>query len=111
MALHIDFGEPVLDRKQAEALTCGELNDFYCAASEVEGLNLFFVLLASLHHYEDAGERALAAYLSFLTAYYLFTPLTPPGSWTLAMHYVEKAVRLDPQPEYLAWRELMRAGN
>ena len=111
MDLKIDFGAPILDKKQAEALTCGGLNDFYCAASELDGVNLFFVLLASLHHYEDTGEIRLAARLSFLTAYYLFTPLTPPGSWPLAMHYIAKAIRLDPQPEYLEWRDLVEKGN
>lgn len=111
MELRIDFGEPIMDRAQAAALDLHDLDDFYAAASELDGLNLFFILLASLHHYEDAGDARLAARLSFLTAYYLFTPLTPPGSWPLAMHYIEKALRLDPQAEYQEWRELMEKGN
>lgn len=111
MELKIDFGEPIIGPEQAAALTCGDLDAFYCASSELDGLNLFFILLASLHHYEDAGDFGLAARLSFLAAYYLFTPLTPPGSWPLAMHYIEKALRLDPRPEYREWRELMEKGN
>lgn len=111
MELKIDFGEPILHKEQAAALDVRDLDSFYAAASEVEQLNLFFILLASLHHYEDRGDARLAAHLSFLTAYYLFTPLTPPGSWPLAVHYMEKALRLDPQPEYREWKELMERGN
>ncbi len=111
MKLKIDFGEPVLDKELAESLELRDLDDFYAASSEPDQLNLFFILLASLHHYEDAGDTVLAAHLSFLAAYYLFTPLTPPGSWPLSMHYIEKAVCLDPKPEYLEWRELMAGGN
>lgn len=57
MDLKIGFGAPILDKKRAEALTCGGLDNFCCAAPELDRLNLFF----ALHHYEDAGNGKLAA--------------------------------------------------
>ena len=74
-------------------------------------VNLFFILLASLHYYEENGDAVRAAHLSFLTAYYVFTPLTPPGSECLALHYMNKAVSLNPIPEYKEWLLIMGKGN
>ena len=111
MKLRIDFAKPVWEEKEAAALTCDDLNDFYAAASETERLDLFFMLLATLHRFEEAGEKSLAAHLSFLTAYYLFVPLTPPASCRLALHYIKKAIRLDPKPLYKEWQALIEKGN
>ena len=109
--LKIDFGNPFIGEDQLEKLTANDLNRFYASASELDKLNLFFVLLNSLHLYEESGRVEQAAYLSFLTAYYLFVPLTPPGSCTLALHYIENAIRLDPKQEYMEWQALIRKGN
>ena len=109
--LKIDFSDPLIGQEQLEKLTTDDLNAFYAASSEVDRLNLFFVLLNSIHHCEEKGRRAQAAYLNFLAAYYLFVPLTPPGSCSLALHYMRKAVSLDPKPEYREWLSLMEKGN
>ena len=73
--------------------------------------NLFFLLLNSCHRYLDRGERERAARLCFLMAYYLFVPLTPPGSQPLAMHYIRRAVELHPLEEYRKWQAWMERGN
>lgn len=111
MELKIDFGNPIIGEEQLTRLTADDLNDFYASASEINRLNLFFVLLNSLHHYEKRGRSKQAAYLSFLAAYYLFVPLTPPGSSSLALHYIKKSIILDPKPEYQEWFALMQKGN
>lgn len=111
MELKIDFGDPIIGEEQLTRLTADDLNDFYASASEIDRLNLFFVLLNSLHHYEERGKSKQAAYLSFLAAYYLFVPLTPPGSCGLALHYIQKAIALDHKPEYEEWFRLMQKGN
>lgn len=111
MELKIDFGNPFIEEEQLAKLTTDDLNDFYASASEVNRLNLFFVLLNSLHQYEERGEMEQTAYLCFLLAYYLFIPLTPPGSSSLARYYIEKAIVLDPKPEYRQWRLLVQKGN
>ncbi len=111
MKLQINWGEPVIRREDVLEISIGDLNDFYAAASEVDQLNLFFILLTSLRRYLDLGDRERAAHLSFLAAYYLFTPLTPPGSWELSMHYIRQAVALNPREEYREWVPLMEAGN
>lgn len=92
-------------------MTTADLDSFYASAGEVDQLNLFFQLEASFHRYLAEGRAELAAHLAFLTAYYLFTPLTPPASWELALHYIREAVRLAPCPEYREWLVLMEKGN
>ncbi|MDE6281322.1 MAG: hypothetical protein K2M15_05980 [Oscillospiraceae bacterium] len=111
MKLTIDFGNPMFDEETAGALTLSDLDDFYVSASELDRLNLFFELEATFHRYLDAGKNRLAAHLAYLTAYYLFTPLTPPASCALALHYIREALRLAPCPEYQTWLELIEKGN
>ena len=111
MKLTIDFGNPIFDEETASALTPNDLDDFYISASELDRLNLFFELEATFHQYLDAGKKELAAHLAYLTAYYVFTPLTPPASCELALHYIKEALRLAPCQEYQDWLELIEKGN
>ena len=111
MRLKIDFSNPIFEAETAAAITTQDLNDFYAAAGEVDQLNLFFQLEASFHHHLEAGRAELSAHLAFLTAYYLFTPLTPPASCELAERYIHEALKLCPLPEYQEWSELIRQGN
>ena len=85
MELTVDFGNPVFDEQ---------------AAWE-----------ASFRRHLEAGRAELSAHLAFLTAYYLFTPLTPPASWELATYYIREALRLHPAQEYREWCALIEKGN
>lgn len=111
MKLAIDFGDPVFPKEAVLSITPNDLDEFYVAASDFDKSNLFFMLLTSLHHYEGGGDARRAAHLSFLIAYYLFITLTPPGSFDLAMHYIGKAISLNPIPEYEEWLGLIKKGN
>ena len=62
---------------QNHAILHSDLNCFYADASEVDRLNLFFVLEASLHRLQGEERMKTAAYCAFLMAYYLFIALTP----------------------------------
>ncbi|MEZ3505832.1 MAG: hypothetical protein K1W10_02540 [Lachnospiraceae bacterium] len=111
MGIRIDFSEPVIEKGIVMEMGSGDLDDFYASASDFDKSNLFFILLASLHYYEESGDTVRAAHLSFLTAYYVFTPLTPPGSHQLALHYIKKAVSMNPLSEYKEWLSIMEKGN
>lgn len=111
MNVEIDFSKPIIDESHVMEIGSGDLDDFYVSASNFDKSNLFFVLLASLHYYEENGDTVRAAHLNFLTAYYVFTPLTPPGSQQLALHYIKKAVSMNPLPEYKEWLSIMEKGN
>ena len=111
MRIQIDFGEPIFPVAIAQQISPNDLNDFYCTASDFDKSNIFFMLLASMHHYEDQQQTELAAHLSYLIACYLFITLTPPGSGNLALHYINKAIELNPCEEYLDWLKLMNKGN
>ena len=111
MKLTIDFSEPVFARDTVLQIQPTDLNDFYTGASDFDKNNIFFMLLTSLHHYEDLGDKVRAAHLSFLAACYLFIALTPPGSCLLALHYIKKAIALHDTPEYRKWLALMEKGN
>ena len=111
MKLTIDFSEPVFARETVLQIQPTDLNDFYAGASDFDKHNIFFMLLTSLHHYEDLGDKVRAAHLSFLAACYLFIALTPPGSCLLALHYIKQAIALHDTPEYRKWLALMEKGN
>ena len=111
MKLNINWNDPIIADADVMKLTANDLDDFYCTASELDKSNLFFVLLTSLHYYEEKKDIEKAAHLSFLTANYLFVALTPPGSYNLALHYMKKAVFLNPKSEYHEWYRLMEQGN
>jgi len=111
MKLAVDFSKPVFAREEVLRIRPTDLNDFYVDASAFDKNNIFFMLLTSLHHYEDAGDKVRAAHLSFLAAYYLFIALTPPGSCLLALHYIKKAITLNDTAEYRQWLALMEKGN
>lgn len=109
--MKIDFGEPIICKEKVLEITTQALDTFYTSSNEVDQLNLFFMLLASLHYHIDQSNNAEAAHLSFLIAYYLFVPLTPPGSYPLAMHYIEKAISLHDTPYYNQWYDFIKKGN
>ena len=107
----IDFDKPIIGKDHILEIDSGDLDDFYVCASATDRNNFFFVLLASLHYYEENVDTLRAAHLSFLVAYYVFIPLTPPGSHCLALHYMNKAISLYPLPEYKEWLVVMEKGN
>ena len=109
--MRIKFDEPIVGKDSVLEIGSKELDDFYAAASDIDRINLFFILLASLHYYEEKGDTVRTAHLSFLMAYYVFAPLTPPGSECLALYYMNKAVSLNPIPEYKEWLSIMEKGN
>lgn len=109
--MRIKFDEPIIGKDNVLEIGSKDLDDFYVSASDTDRMNLFFILLTSLHYYERNGDTVRAAHLSFLAAYYVFTPLTPPGSHYLALHYMNKAISLNPLPEYSEWLVVMEKGN
>lgn len=109
--MRIKFDEPVIGKEDVLEIGSEDLDNFYVSASDIDRMNLFFVLLTSLYYYEENGDTVRAAHLNFLAAYYVFTPLTPPGSYYLALHYMNKAISLNPLPEYREWLIVMEKGN
>ncbi len=105
MKISIDFGHPYFDEKAIFEMTLNDLNDFYGDEDEVDRLNLFFELEASLHRFQRENSLKAAARCAFLMAYYLFIVLTPPASLELADYYIDRALEWDDTPEYRQWRE------
>jgi len=111
MKLKIDWEKPILQEDYVLQIELSDLDDFYVMASDLDKSNLFFVLLVSFQNYLEKLRQELAAHLSFLMAYYLFTSLTPPGSYELSMHYIKQAVLLNPLEIYKEWYSLIEQGN
>ena len=111
MTIKIDFGHHYFDKNEILELSLDDLNSFYADANEVNQLNLFFVLEASLHRLQNEGKMQAAARCAFLMAYYLFIALTPPASFELAEFYIDKALEWDETPEYRQWKETIEEGN
>ena len=109
--MRVNFDKPIIEEECVLEIAIGDLDNFYVSASDIDRVNFFFILLTSLHYYEENGDTVRAAHLSFLTAYYVFTPLTPPGSECLALHYMNKAVLLNPIQEYKECLSIMEKGN
>ncbi len=111
MTLKIDFERPVFSSEITDRLTTTDLDDFYVNSAEIDKLNLYFCLLASAHHYQSDANVPKTAKLYFLIAYYLFVPLSPPGSEELALYYINKAISLNPLSEYKEWLSIIEKGN
>ena len=111
MKISIDFEHPYFDERAILALTPAALNAFYTDENEVNRLDLFFVLEASLHRLQRENRLKAAARCAFLMAYYLFVPLTPPASFELAEFYIDRALEWDETPEYSQWKKLIDQGN
>ncbi len=111
MTLKIDFSQPIFPKTIVHEITVSDLDNFYAVSSDLDKSNLFFMLLTSAYHYENSEDFVTAAHLYFLAAYYLFVPLTPPGSYQLALHYINKAIMLNPSFEYKEWFSFMEKGN
>ena len=111
MKIRIDFGHPYFEEKELLELALDDLNCFYGDANEVDRLDLFFVLEASLHRFEGKNSMKAAARCAFLMAYYLFIALTPPASFELAEYYIDRALEWDETPEYRRWKKNIDEGN
>lgn len=111
MNITIDFSHPYFEEETILALTLQDLDDFYVEANEVDRLNLFFMLEASLHRLQTKDRRKAAARCAFLMAYYLFVPLTPPASSELAGFYIDKTLEWEETPEYCQWKKIIEEGN
>lgn len=111
MEIKIDFDNSVIPENKVLEIGTVDLDDFYADASDFDKGSLFFMLLTSVHHYEENGDKVRAAHLSFLAAYYLFTVFTPLGSLYLSLHYIKKAISLNHLPKYDEWLALMEQGN
>ena len=111
MKISIDFEHPYFDEETIFGLTLNDLDRFYADENEVNRLNLFFVLEASLHKLQRENSMKAAARCAFLMAYYLFIALTPPASWELAEFYIDRALEWDETPEYSQWKKLIDKGN
>ncbi len=111
MKVKIDFEHPYFDEKIIFELTLDDLNCFYADANEVNRLNLFFILEASLHKLQDRKNVKASARCAFLMAYYLFVPLTPPASYELSRFYIDRALEWDETSEYRQWKERIGKGN
>lgn len=111
MKINIDFGHPYFDERAILELKLTDLDDFYVGENEINRLNLFFVLEASLHRFQSENRMKAAARCAFLMAYYVFLPLTPPASFELAEFYIDRALEWDETPEYRKWKNLIDEGN
>ena len=111
MKIKIDFEHPYFDKDAIFFLTINDLNCFYSDENEINRLNLFFILEASLHKFQSEKNRKAAARCAFLMAYYLFIPLTPPASFDLAEFYIDRALEWDETPEYRQWKKAIDERN
>ena len=111
MKILINFSEPIICKNKVLDISPTDLDDFYLTASDYDKNNLFFILLTSIHYYEDSGDTVEAAHLNFLAAYYLFNTLTPPGSPSLALYYINRAISLNHLAKYDEWFDLIKKGN
>ena len=53
--MRVNFDKPIIEKECVLETVTGDLDNFYAAASDIDRINLFFILLASLHYYEEKG--------------------------------------------------------
>lgn len=93
------------------SLTEEILDDLYSNSSEIERCNIFFHLQNEYFYLKNKGLVKETAYICYLISYYLFTPLTPPHSDSLAYEYAKEAHELDTSQSYADWLEIVIKGN
>ena len=109
MKLSIDWEKPFIEAGDILKMTTSALDDFYASATECNRMNLYFVLLNTLNRCGESREEA--AHIHWLAAYYLFVPLTPPGSRELAEGHIRKAIELNSQEKYREFLLMIEKGN
>lgn len=62
--MRVNFDKPIIKKECVLETVIGDLDNFYASASDIDRVNLFFILLASLYYYEENGDAVRAAYLS-----------------------------------------------
>ncbi len=87
------------------------LDDLYVTSDEIDKFNIFFHLQNEYFYLLRKERHIEAAYVCYLISYYLFQPLTPPHSCTLAYEYAARAIELNPIPKYSEWLEEVGRGN
>lgn len=73
MKITIDFGHPYFEEEVLLGLTQDDLNCFYADASEVDRLNLFFVLEASSRERTHENRCLLCVFDGVLSFYRIDT--------------------------------------
>ena len=92
-------------------LTESVLDDLYSSSSEIEQFNIFFHLQNEYIFLKNAWKNKETAYLCYLISYYVFTPLTPPHSETIALEFAKKAISIDSTEKYIHWLKIVNKGN
>lgn len=111
MDISINWENSIFSSVQIQEMNTVDLDDFYVSASDIDRLNLFFILEASFHRSIAEGKVHISAKAAYLMAYYLFVTLTPPASCELAEHYIDEALRLNPLPAYKEMKRNISDGN
>ena len=104
MKLTVDFDHPYFEENKILSIMPRDLDDYYAEAGEIDQLNLYFVLEASLYRLQKRKRSVAAAHCAFLLAYYVFVALTPPAAEELANAYIDKALAWNETQEYQAWK-------
>lgn len=92
-------------------LTESVLDELYVNFNETNQFNIFFHLQNEYFYLKKNKNLKELAYVSYLISYYIFHPLTPPHSESLALEYAKIALELDNNPKYKDWIEEVKAGN
>lgn len=108
---HFEFHSQLIPVKNIFDLTEAILSDLYTQSNEVEGLNIYFHLQYNYYSLLKNNHFKEAAHICYLMSYYLFVPLTPPHSESLALEFATKAEELNPNEKYVQWIEYVLKGN
>lgn len=109
--LILDFNKTFISEEDILTITPEELDEQHYRATELGRFNIFFVLLSTLHIFEEDKKLDLVAYTSYLISYYLFVPLMPHGSKKLALFYAKKALDIEQSKKHQNWYDLVQTEN
>lgn len=108
---YFSFESEPIPAEDVFSLTESVLDDLYKNSSEIEQLNIFFHLQNEYIFLKNAEKKTEAAYLCYLISYYVFTPLTPPHSETIALEFAKEAISIDSTEKYIRWLNIVKKGN
>ena len=73
--------------------------------SEIDQIEIYFILEYKLAYLMKNGTKYEIAYLSYLISVFLFMSLTPIFARELAIKYAEDACQFNNKDEYIKWLE------
>jgi len=108
---YFDYYGPVIPIERTMELSEKDLDDLYVSGNDIDKMKVFFHLLNKYFYLKQYDAKKEIAHICYLISYYVFHPLTPPHSESIALEFAKKALQYNNDTNYREWMEEVFRGN